>query len=76
MATDSPKRQNKSNSSTKNVRNVTAGKRTILSKSKAKSVAHDIVVVREANKKNSIDLDPDLQQLQVNKNHLTFVLER
>lgn len=66
--TDSPKRQNKSNSSsTKYVRNINSNKRTILPKSKAKSVAHDIVVVREANKKSGIDLDPDIQRLQVRK---------
>lgn len=65
--TDSPKRQNKSNlSGTKSVRNINPNKRTILSKAKAKSVtAHDIVVVREANKKSGIDLDPDIQRLQV-----------
>lgn len=67
--TDSPKRQNKSNSSgTKNVRNINPSKRTILSKTKAKSVAaHDIVVVREANIKSGIDLDPEIQRLQVSK---------
>lgn len=71
MMTDSPKRQNKSNSSgTKNVRNINSSKRTILSKSKAKSVAHDIVVVREANKKSGIDLDPEIQRLQVSKKSL------
>ncbi|XP_055299996.1 BLOC-1-related complex subunit 5 [Sitodiplosis mosellana] len=60
---DSPKRQNKGNSSNnKNIRNVGTTKRTILSKSKAKSMAHDIVVVREANRKNEID--PDIQRLQ------------
>lgn len=65
---DSPKRQNKgnNNSNNKNVRNVSTTKRTILSKSKAKSMAHDIVVVREANRK--IEIDPDIQRLQVNKN--------
>lgn len=63
---DSPKRQNKSNANNaKNIRNMSSTKRTILSKTKAKSVAHDIVVVREANKKAGIDLDPDIQRLQV-----------
>lgn len=64
--TDSPKRQNKGNTSNnnKNIRNVGTTKRTILSKSKAKSMAHDIVVVREANKK--VEIDPDIQRLQVN----------
>lgn len=63
---DSPKRQNKaSTSSNKNIRNMSSTKRTILSKTKAKSVAHDIVVVREANKKNGIEIDPDIQRLQV-----------
>lgn len=67
LVADSPKRQNKGNNSSnsKNVRNVSTAKRTILSKSKAKSMAHDIVVVREANKK--IEIDPDIQRLQVNK---------
>lgn len=64
---DSPKHQNKSNSSAKNVRNVSAAKRTLLPKSKTKSLAHDIVVVREANKKIGIELDPDIQRLQVSK---------
>lgn len=69
--TDSPKRQNKSNSSgAKNVRNINSSKRTILSKNRAKSVAHDIVVVREANKKSGIDLDPDIQRLQVREKKL------
>lgn len=64
--TDSPKRQTKGNANNnKNIRNVSTTKRTILSKSKAKSVAHDIVVVREANKKTELDLD--IQRLQVNK---------
>lgn len=70
---DSPKRQNKSNSSgTKYVRNINPNKRTILSKSKAKSVAHDIVVVREATKKSGIDLDPDIQRLQVRNEKKTL----
>lgn len=33
--------------------------------SKAKSLAHDIVVVREAAKRSGIDADPDIQRLQV-----------
>lgn len=33
--------------------------------SKAKSLAHDIVVVRGATKKCGIDADPDIQRLQV-----------
>lgn len=63
---DSPKRQNKANSSgNKSFRNMSASKRTILSKTKAKSVAHDIVVVREASKKGTNEIDPDIQRLQV-----------
>lgn len=64
---DSPKRQNnKANTNNnKNIRNIGATKRTILSKTKAKSVAHDIVVVREANKKGTNEIDPDIQRLQV-----------
>lgn len=61
---DSPNHQNKGNASEKNVRNVSAAKKTILSKTRAKSMAHDIVVVREANKK--AEIDPDIQRLQVN----------
>lgn len=47
------------------MRNVSSSKRAILPRSKAKSVAHDIVVVREANKKSGTELDPDIQRLQV-----------
>lgn len=68
MHIDSPKRQNKANTSNnKNIRNMSATKRTILSKTKAKSVAHEstLVVVREANKKDANEIDPDIQRLQV-----------
>lgn len=54
------------------MRNVSSTKRAILPRSKAKSVAHDIVVVREANKKSGIELDPDIQRLQVSKNKKLF----
>lgn len=52
-------------SNSRNNRNVNATKRAILPMSKAKSLAHDIVVVREATKKCGLDADPDIQRLQV-----------
>lgn len=63
---DSPKFRNKAqnNNNLRNNRNALT-KRTILAKTKAKSIAHDIVVVREANKKVGLDRDPDMQRLQV-----------
>lgn len=64
---DSPKYRNKAtiSNSVRSNRNVNASKKTNLSKTKAKSLAHDIVVVREANKKGGIDFDPDVHRLNV-----------
>lgn len=63
---DSPKLRNKTQNSIRYNRNANAvTKKPLLSKTKAKSVAHDIVVVREANRKFGPDRDPDLQKLQV-----------
>lgn len=64
---DSPKLRNKTQNPVRYNRNANAGatKKPTLSRTKAKSVAHDIVVVREANKKFGPDRDPDLQKLHV-----------
>lgn len=72
---DSPKFRNKAiiSSNSRNNRNVNTTKKTILSKTRAKSLAaHDIVVVREANKRGGIEVDPDLQRLQVKNYDFRF----
>lgn len=72
-SSDSPKLRNKTQNPVKYNRNAnSATKKPILSKTKAKSVAHDIVVVREANKKFGPDRDPDLQKLQVRRKRHNF----
>lgn len=60
---DSPKHRNKATLANTGRSNRSTYQRTMLPK--AKSVAHDIVVVREANKKGPVAIDPDLQRLQV-----------
>lgn len=64
---DSPKFRNKNQVNVRNVRtiNQSTKKSAILPKTKSKSIAHDIVVVRGANKKSGIEKDPDIQRLQV-----------
>lgn len=61
---DSPKLRNKAMAGTsRSSRSAVSSRRTVLPK--AKSIAHDIVVVREANKKGTMEIDPDLRRLQV-----------
>lgn len=61
---DSPKLRNKATTGIgRNSRSAGTSRRTVLPK--AKSVAHDIVVVREANKKGTTEIDSDLRRLQV-----------
>lgn len=63
--TDSPKIRNKITAgSSRYSRSAGVSRRTVLPK--AKSFAHDIVVVREASKKANDEIDTDLQRLQVN----------
>lgn len=66
---DSPKFRNKAPSNIRNVRNNSVtNKKNALVKGKAKSVAHDIVVVRGATKKTGLERDPEIQRLQVSNN--------
>lgn len=66
MRTDSPKFRNKGNTSARNVRvnSLESNKRpTVVNKRVV--TAHNIVVVRAANKEAGTEKDPDIQRLQV-----------